>query len=163
MKRLATLTLQKEENHFSAGHFTIFSEKDRENMHGHNYNVSVAITLILDHAGLTFDYRIYKKKLQALCHKLDRRFLLPQHSPFLKLEEMPTIWLAHFNDECMSFLKRDVMILPVSNITIEELSFWFLQQLSLEQAEIKNHAIQSITVAVYNGPGQSASASATFL
>ena len=151
MTRLTTVEIHQDENQFSAGHFTIFSATEREDMHGHNYSVSIAIHAILSDEGLSFDYRVYKKKCQALCEKLDRRFLLPSLSPFLKLEETEDMWIAHFNQERMPFLKRDVVILPISNITIEELSYWFSQELTV----MANHRIKEITVKVFNGPGQS--------
>ena len=58
----------------------------------------------------------------------------------------------------MPLLKEDVVILPLTNITIEELSHWFLQGILENQPEIERHAIHGITVKVYNGPGQSGGA-----
>src|SRR5262245_2560869 len=132
MTRIATVEIHKDEISFSAGHFTIFSETEREDLHGHNYYVSISITSILPSTGLSFDYRYYKKKLFDITTQLDRRFLLPAYSPFLKIEETDKQWIAHFNYEPLYFLKRDVMILPISNVTIEELSHWFLNQLVVD-------------------------------
>lgn len=158
MTRTAIVELHKGEFSFSAGHFTIFSATEREDLHGHNYNVSTAITVEIGDNGLAFDYRIYKKKIQQLCEKLDRRFMLPSLSQFLRLEETDDMWFAHYGKEKIPFLKRDVVILPVTNVTIEELSHWFLQQLTTHPDELKQHRIQKIKVSVYNGPGQSGSA-----
>lgn len=157
--RKSIVEIHKDEISFSAGHFTIFGATEREDMHGHNYNVSVALHTILADNGLSFDYRFYKNILLNLSKQLDRRFLLPAHSPFLTLKEAGNLWLAHYNHEDIPFLKRDVIILPITNITIEELSQWFLQQLIEDQEQIKNHHIHAITVKVYNGPGQSGAAS----
>src|SRR5438477_11730764 len=107
MSRLTTVELHKELFNFSAGHFTIFSATDREDLHGHNYQVNVALEVLLTEHGLMFDYRFYKNKLLAICQKLDRRFLLPSQSEYLKLEETEKMWLAHFNQEKIPFLKRD--------------------------------------------------------
>ena len=159
MKRTAIVEIHKEELSFSAGHFTIFSATEREDLHGHNYYVSVALETELAANGLSFDYRVYRSKLAEICNKLDRRFLLPEHSQFLKLEDTGDMWLAHFNNERIPFLKRDAMILPITNVTIEELSHWFLGHLLENPAQLAEHAIQSITVKVYNGPGQSGAAS----
>ena len=159
MSRLASVELHAEELHFSAGHFTIFSATEREDLHGHNYTVTTTLHLSLPEEGLGFDYRFYKDKIRALCVQLDRRFLLPAHSRFLRLEENENNWIAHFNHEPLSFLKRDVMILPISNVTIEELSHWFLQELIKEnQDQIKAHHIHGIVLKVSNGPGQSGGA-----
>lgn len=158
MSRFASLEIHKEEFSFSAGHFTIFSATEREQMHGHNYYVSVAFNIEIQHNGLSFDYRDYKKRIKALCDQLDRQFLLPQHSPYLRLEEDGDYWLGYFNQKKLVFLKSDVVILPLTNITIEELSHWFLQQLLVTATTIHEDNIHKIELKVYNGPGQSGGA-----
>ncbi|HLB57350.1 MAG TPA: 6-carboxytetrahydropterin synthase, partial [Gammaproteobacteria bacterium] len=142
MSRLAIVELHKNELHFSAGHFTIFSATERENLHGHNYELSAELHVLLPGNGLAFDYRVYKNKLIALCEQLDRRFLLPQQSKYLKLEEKDEMLYAHFNQERIPFLKRDVVTLPICNITIEELSHWFLLELIRDEVELRRHKIQ---------------------
>lgn len=158
MTRIASLEIHKEEFSFSAGHFTIFSATEREQMHGHNYYVSIAFNKKIQHNGLSFDYRYYKKKMLALCNQLDRHFLLPSQSPYLQIEEDGEYMSAYFNHKKLLFLKEDIIILPISNITIEELSFWFLQKILEDQQEIEQHGISGITIKVYNGPGQSGGA-----
>lgn len=158
MLRTAILELHKDEFSFSAGHFTIFSADQREDLHGHNYNVSAAFQVAIHHNGMAFDYRIYKAKLLALCALLDRRFMLPSQSKYLRIEDTGDMLLAHFNQEKIPFLKRDVVILPICNVTIEELSHWFLQQLTEKTHELKQYQILSMTIKVFNGPGQSGSA-----
>lgn len=151
------LTIHKDELGFSAGHFTIFSATEREALHGHNYYVSVSFDFDIQHNGLSFDYRHYKRKLLALCDQLDRHFLLPTQSPYLQIEDSGEYWIATFNHKKIPFLKEDVIMLPITNVTIEELSRWFLQHLTEQPAELANHRICGISVDVYNGPGQSAS------
>lgn len=158
MSRLATLEIHKDEFSFSAGHFTIFSATEREQLHGHNYYVSLAFAFKIEHNGLSFDYRDYKKKMLKLCDHLDRHFLLPSQSPYLTLEEQGDYWMAEFDHKKIPFLKDDVVILPLTNITIEELSHWFLQKLLEDEANLRAHLIQSVTVKVFNGPGQSGGA-----
>lgn len=157
--RFASLEIHKEAFSFSAGHFTIFSATERETLHGHNYAVSIEFIKKIFHNGLSFDYRYYKRKIQALCDKLDRHFLLPEKSPYLRLEDNGEYCIAHFNNKKLPFLKEDIIILPLTNITIEELADWFLQKLLEEKAEIESHDIHGITIKVFNGPCQSGGAS----
>jgi 6-pyruvoyltetrahydropterin/6-carboxytetrahydropterin synthase len=156
--RLATVDIHAEEHSFSAGHFTIFSATQREDLHGHNYNVTVSMQVEINDNGMAFDYRVYKNKLQQLCQQLDRRFLLAGQSNYLRIEDTGEMWIAHFNQERIPFLKRDVLILPICNVTIEELSHWFLGQLTQNKEELKTHGVQHIIVKVLNGPSQSGSA-----
>ena len=151
MSRLATVDINAEEHRFSAGHFTIFSATQREDLHGHNYHVALSMEVLLHENGMAFDYRIYKNKLRELCQQLDRRFLLPSQSCYLKIEEVGDMWIGHFNQEKIPFLKRDVLILPICNVTIEELSHWFLGQLTQNKEELQGHGVQHIAVKVCNG------------
>src|SRR5579883_3097874 len=114
---------------FYAGHFTVFSETVRENLHGHNYQVYVAFTTQIEDEGLSFDYRFYKDKCYKLCQHLDETVLLPSLCKFLAITEKGDYYHVGFNTEEMIFLKRDVKILPIRNATVEELSHWFLQQI----------------------------------
>ena len=154
MTRLATLELHKEFMKFSAGHFTIFSATHRENCHGHNFRVFVSLTMPVNDNGMTVDYNYYKKKIKLLCQSLNNYFLIPNQSPHLILDENDSHYLITFNHEVMHFLKHEVKHLPIRNITVEELSYWFIEQLIADKKELQEHNIQNITVKVYTGPGQ---------
>ena len=157
MLRLSTIELFKEEIKFSAGHFTIFSSTVRENLHGHNYNLYVAFTTQIEDEGLSFDYRFYKEKLYTLCQRLDETVILPGNSKHLSITKHGNYYHANFNSEVMIFLERDVKILPINNVTVEELSNWFLQQIITDEQELKQNKICAINVKVFSGPGQSGS------
>jgi len=157
--KTASLEIHQNELAFSAGHFTIFSATEREQLHGHNYQVSVAFQVEIGDNGLAFDYRYYKKKLQLLCDTLNSRFILPAHSPYLTIEETADYWIAAFNHKKIPFLKEDVIILPITNATIEELSHWFLAEVTMDTDALSKHRIQHMTIKVFNGPGQSGGAS----
>lgn len=158
MPRLSTIELFKEDMNFSAGHFTIFSSTVRENLHGHNYNLYASFTTEIEDEGLSFDYRFYKEKLYHLCQSLDETFLLPGRCKHLTITEKGDYYHANFNGETMLFLRRDVKILPVSNVTVEELSNWFMQQIIANTTELEQNKIRKIKIKVFSGPGQSGSA-----
>lgn len=158
MPRLSTIELYKEDMKFSAGHFTIFSSTVRENLHGHNYNLYAAFTTEIVEEGLSFDYRFYKEKLYSLTQSIDETVLLPLHSKHLKIETRQKYYHLFFADEELIFLKRDATLLPVENITVEELSHWFLTQLLADKRQLLENKIQAILVKVFSGPGQAGSA-----
>jgi 6-pyruvoyltetrahydropterin/6-carboxytetrahydropterin synthase len=155
--RTTTIELCKDYLKFSAGHFTIFSATERERLHGHNYTVSVLLTASIKGEGLKFDYRNYKKKIYSLCSQLDEIFLLPGLSSHLKIVEKNDYIDVYFNNEKIPFLKKDVLILPLKNITLEELSYWFIQGLISDTKTLITDCIEGIVVKVYSSPGQSAS------
>lgn len=158
MSRLSTIELFKENLKFSAGHFTIFSSTSRENLHGHNYQLYVAFTTCVNEDGLAFDYRLYKTKLRDLCERIDETVIIPGLCKHLKVSQEGKHHRIIFNDEEMLFLNRDVTILPITNATVEELSHWFIQELTHDVIELASNAIVGIQVKVFSGPGQSGSA-----
>ncbi len=156
-KYLTTVELQKESMKFSAGHTTIFSATEREPLHGHWYGVYLALTTWVEENGMTFDYRYYKQKVHELCKQLNQTFLMPQYSPFLTYAEDDEYYYFTFNHKKMPFLKEDITLLPLSNITVEELSRWFVNELIKNQDQLNTHRIEYLQVKVFSAPGQSAS------
>lgn len=154
---LTTVELQKESMKFSAGHTTIFSATEREPLHGHMYTVYLALTTLVEENGMTFDYRYYKKKIKALCDELNQIFLMPTRSPYLGITSDDTYYYFEFDGKKMPFLKEDVKLMPLTNITVEELSKWFVEQLIMDKTELTQHRIQQVVVKVFSAPGQCAS------
>ena len=151
----ATIEIHRESLHFSVAHFTIFSDSKRENLHGHNYTVKATVTGPIGDNGLCFDYTIVKNALQKLCDSLDEKTLLPECSPHLQLLEDADYWIATFDNTKLPFLKRDVKVLPVRNISVEELAMYFLKQLTSAE-ELRSLPIDEIVLAMASGPGQTA-------
>ncbi|MBA2657421.1 MAG: 6-carboxytetrahydropterin synthase [Tatlockia sp.] len=154
---LTTVELQKESMKFSAGHTTIFSATEREPLHGHLYTVYLALTTCVASEGMNFDYRYYKERILKLCSSLNQTFLMPQYSPYLEITEDEDYFYFLFNHKKIPFLKEDVTLLPLINITVEELSRWFVEGLIKDKSELERHHIHKIVVKVFSAPGQSAS------
>jgi len=157
--RSAIIELHKEELKFSAGHFMLLSAKERETMHGHDYQIHVTFHTLIQQNGMAFDCRLYKQQLQHICETLDYRFILPSQSDYLKIEEKGDQWLVHFGSETIPFLKKDAILLPICNVTLEELSHWFLQQLTQKETELAKNGIEKIILKVFNGRGESGATS----
>lgn len=158
MSRLVVLDFYKEGFRFSAGHFTIFSATEREPLHGHSYSVAASLKTTIDEPGISFDYRIFKEKLRELCDGLHLRFLLPKLSPHLKISEKQGNYEVKFHQEKLCFPKQDVLLLPIENTTLEDLSHYFLNQLIEDRSFIKSYHIKEIIIKVFNNPEQSAAA-----
>lgn len=143
---------------FSVGHFTMFSPTHRENLHGHDYSIYLAIHTQIFEKGLSFDFRFYRSKLEKMCALLDHSVLIPTASNYLQIDEQDEHYCLSFHTEKLFFLKRDVTLLPVTNITVEELAHWFLKQLLIDTDELQQHYVEGLTVKVASSPGQSGSA-----
>jgi 6-pyruvoyltetrahydropterin/6-carboxytetrahydropterin synthase len=157
MSYKTTIELFKEDMKFSAGHFTIFSATERERLHGHNFKVKGLFSLEVSSNGLTADYNIFKDKLRALCNSLDEYFLIPSQSPHLQISEKDQkVYLKHNTDELI-FYKKDVKLLPISNTTVEELSYYLTNCLIEDENMLETYKIDKIEIKVSSGEGQLAS------
>ena len=155
MSRSAIIEIHKEALKFSAGHLMLLSADARETLHGHDYQVSVALHTDPGCHGFAIDLREYHDTLLTLCQQLDFRFLVPGTSPFLLLHETETHWDIRFQQNTFSLLKSDAVILPLPNITLEELSGWFLDQLIADRDNLAEQGILGIQVKVFNGRHES--------
>ncbi|MEZ4453674.1 MAG: 6-carboxytetrahydropterin synthase [Nannocystaceae bacterium] len=154
---LTTLELYNEAMAFSAGHFTIFSATERERLHGHNFLVYAAITGIVGDNGLLADYSIFKRLLVEICRSYDKIFLLPGLSPHLEIREDGDHLEAIFDGVAIPFLRKDVLVLPLSNVSVEELARVIADRLVDETLRRGAADVTAITVKISSNPGQSGS------
>jgi len=154
MTKLSTIEIEKQYLHFSAAHFTIFSAQDRERLHGHNFRLAVEITGEIDDNGLCFDYAIYKKILKDLCYQYDEYTLIAEDSPYLEISSDEEYFHIKHNGRIQPLLKTDTILLPVKNVTIEELSHYFLSQLTKDKERLSKLNIHAFEVRVSSGPDQ---------
>jgi len=153
MTEPTTIELFKEAMKFSAGHFTIFSATERERLHGHNFTVQAHLTGELDANGMLGDYGEFKRVLFALCDSLDEWVLLPGQSPYLSLREDGDLLLAQFAGQTIPFLQSDVQVLPIRNVTVEELARYVCARL-VDDGNLTAYPIHHLTIKVSSGPGQ---------
>jgi len=147
------IEISKEYLHFAAAHFTIFSATQRENLHGHNFQVQAHAHTWINADGLAFDYNLLKTRLKTLCDALDEKTLLPEQSPYLKIQVEDEYVIALYANERIPFLPRDVLPLPVRNITVEELARWLLQELMSDKT-LHELDIARVDLRVSSGTGQ---------
>lgn len=151
MEQLTTLYIDKESHKFSAAHFTIFSASERERLHGHNYSVSARIVAPMGDNGFSADYNVYKNRLKALCDGLDEYMILAGESPYQQIASQGDCYEVRFADDVMLFLRKDTLVLPIRNATVEEFSRYLLAQLVRDS---DGDDLREIELCVASGPGQ---------
>lgn len=118
-----TLRLAKGDFKFSAAHFTLFSATEAEPLHGHNYRVLVEVGGDeLDALGLLIETGILKRRIRELLVGLDDRVLLPERSPLLALTVQDGAVDCRYADRAYRFPEREVVLLPLVNVTMELLA-----------------------------------------
>lgn len=152
------LKIAKDRIKFSAAHFTIFSKDKAERLHGHNYYVSIEVhTETVDELGFAISMETVKQQSYALSQQLDEYVLIPENNPYLQQEINGSQVNVKWKDKSYSFPKQDVKILPVSNITCENLALWFWQNLSTNLPQYLNSQLKYLEVSVKETYGQEAS------
>ena len=69
-----------------------------------------------------------------MCRTLNWHTLIPEKSPYLNIETDDHHYQMTFNHESMWLLKKDVVLLPLENVTLETLSQWFVDQVMHDKA-----------------------------
>jgi 6-pyruvoyltetrahydropterin/6-carboxytetrahydropterin synthase len=148
--------LEKEYFKFSCAHFLIFPDGSKERLHGHNYRVAVEIEGKLSDEGLVIDFLDAKPVVRDLCDSLDEHWLLPGEHPELKID--------HQSDGHTSIVYRherylvptpEVIVLPISNTSVENLATWFGRELDGRLAErFSRGRVRRLRVAISETPGQ---------
>ena len=153
-EQIATILLSSSLMKFSAGHFTIFSANSRETIHGHNFKVECLLESKIKENDLVFDYGVFKKKFIQLCAFLDEKLLLPKNSPYLVIKQDSSSVHCLYGSEEMRFPNRDVVILPIENITIEALARWFLEQIKAKTSLLHTCSITAMEISVLSSSSQ---------
>jgi len=152
-----TFKVRVEEIRFDAAHFATFGGSC-EPLHGHSYQVNAEAEGELTADSWVVDFTRLKGLVRELCKQLDHRFLLQLESRRLEIESQEASWSIRTpNGACYVFPKQDVAALPIDNTTAERLSEWFTARIWRELSEKGAANLRSLTVDVYEGPGQCAS------
>lgn len=157
-----TLHLYKQNFKFSSAHFLIFDEQRAEMLHGHNYQVKIDLKskAIIANEGLKNSYLIDFHEIKALVKsKLDlwdEHVLLPGQNVEMKFQYIDNSVEVFFRDRKYCFPKNEVVLLPITNTSVEQLSLLLANEFA------KNPLLKifsEISVTVEETQGQSASTS----
>lgn len=153
-----TLHLAKQNFKFSAAHFLIFDQTSAERLHGHNYQVQVDIETPpadkFKDEGYFLDFNVFKKFIKASLDKWDEMVLLPERHPEMKFHKTEKSLEVTFRDRFYVFPLNEVLLLPVTNTSVEQFSRILAESF---YAEFKPYGVTKIQVYVEETPGQGAS------
>lgn len=153
-----TLLLQKQNFKFSAAHFLIFDQNRAEKLHGHNYQVKVDITVPseadLAKQGYFIDFNEFKKIIKTRLDEWDEVVLLPKDQPEMKFKENGPSLEVRFRDRYYVFPKNEVVLLPVTNTSVEQFSRLLAADF---YAQFKRYGVKRVRVSVEETRGQGAS------
>ena len=152
-----SLQLAKQNFKFSSAHFLIFDEKSAERLHGHNYQVRVEIGIpdqaSLQETGFFIDFNVFKKYIKSALDRWDEMVLLPKLQKDMKFHTREQTLEVTFRDRFYAFPVQEVVLLPVTNTSVEQLSRLLAEDF---MKEFKTYKISFISVYVEETLGQGA-------
>jgi 6-pyruvoyltetrahydropterin/6-carboxytetrahydropterin synthase len=129
MSRSFSIEVAKDYFNFASAHFLIFSNGQREPLHGHNYQVSVVMEGELDPAGVVLDFISFKPLVKRICDGLDHRTLIQSASPIVDLRERPHEIELRYKQQKIILPRQDVLLLPLINTSTELLAEYVAGQI----------------------------------
>ena len=154
MSRRFSIEVAKDYFNFASAHFLIFANGRREPLHGHNYQVSVALEGELDRAGVVLDFIRFKPLVKKVCDDLDHRTLIQTESPDIKVRRRPKDVEILYKKQRILLPRGDVILLPLKNTSTELLAEYVADRLRRKVRREFSATIKSMEVAVEEARGQ---------
>jgi 6-pyruvoyl-tetrahydropterin synthase len=151
-----SIHVTKENLKFSAAHFIAYPGF-REPLHGHNYQVGVAVEGRLATTGYVLDFGLIKKLTKQIVDRLDEHTIIPSLSDCLEIRHQNNQIRVSYEHDSFIFPASDVALVPIMHSSAEELARFIWRELSadLERQGALNDVI-AMEVSVAEGPGQAA-------
>ncbi len=155
MTRRFSIEVAKDYFNFASAHFLIFANGKREALHGHNYQVSVALEGELDRAGVVLDFIAFKPLVKQICDTLDHRTLIQTESAMIKVRRSEKAVEILYRKQRLLLPRSDVMLLPLANTSTELLAEYVAAQIRRKVKQRFPHTkIRHMEVAVEEARGQ---------
>ncbi len=138
---------------FVAGHFLPSIEKCSR-LHGHNYALTIILEGEPDRNGIILDFIKLKEAANKLIEKIDHRMLLPDTGKSMTVRRSGDSISVRFGGKRYQFPASDVVMMPLENVSAEELSAYFAEELA--RSGIFGSNVRSVSVGVSEGRGQEA-------
>ena len=154
MSRRFGIEVAKDYFNFASAHFLIFANGKREPLHGHNYQVSVAIEGELDRAGVVLNFITFKPLVKQICDSLDHRTLIQTESPIVAVRQKAKEVEILYKKQRLILPRSDVILLPLVNTSTELLAEYVADQIKRKVRQQFSATIKSMEVAVEEARGQ---------
>jgi 6-pyruvoyltetrahydropterin/6-carboxytetrahydropterin synthase len=153
------LLIAREQYKFSCAHMTVFPDGTKERLHGHNYQLGVALDVTDVALATMIPFAPIKVALTELCARWKERVLIAEHNPHLELirQDPVEVELRLCGDRYV-FPAGDVLFLPIDNISVEALAAHAAALLRDRLADVlAAPQVTAFEVTCEESPGQGAS------
>ena len=143
---------------FSCAHMTVFPDGTKERLHGHNYYMGIAVELSDVSFRNMVPFEPIKTAVAALCSEWKEHTLLATDNPHMEVRRDADGEIELFLcGERYVLPRRDVLLLPVDNITVEALAA-LAADILIERlgSVLRRDLVEAVEVRVTESPGQGA-------
>lgn len=143
---------------------TVFPDGRKERLHGHNYQLGLAVQLSDVAFANMLPFAALKDALTTLCAEFRERVLIATQNPFYEELSRSAVELEfRLCGQRYVLPTTDVMLLACDNITVEALAVWFSARLTADLADVwEKPYVTGLDVTVSESPGQGATVSHTW-
>ncbi|MEX0957322.1 MAG: 6-carboxytetrahydropterin synthase [Rhizobiaceae bacterium] len=152
---MAGIVLNREDLSFSAAHF-VTSGGVLEELSGHSYQLSLAMTGDLDSEGILVDFRDIKPAIKSVIQKYNHKTLVPLQSPYITVRVKGDSTTVECGSMHFVLPTSHCVFVDAVNSSTEILSGTILNEfLSLLQDELIRR-LDYVRLTISESPGQSA-------
>jgi len=140
---------------------TVFPNRTKEALHGHNYMTEVSIRLKDISLKNLVSFAYFKELLEEICSEWDSKVLIAKNCPFLEIKAESKLEFEFVLCGKRYVLPRDeVALLEIENISVECLADLFCQRfLDRLDPGLLDSTIAGVQVKIEETPGQGATLS----
>jgi 6-pyruvoyltetrahydropterin/6-carboxytetrahydropterin synthase len=150
------ILIARPEYKFSCAHMTVFPDGTKERLHGHNYTIAVALVVPRVELADMIPFAPIKAALGELCRAWKEHVLLAADNPYFALIRDDSELEFTLCGERYVVPRRDALLLPVDNISVEALAAHVAHVLRDEIIALGVKAL-ALEVTIEESPGQGAS------
>jgi 6-pyruvoyltetrahydropterin/6-carboxytetrahydropterin synthase len=148
------IAIAREQYKFSCAHMTVFADGTKERLHGHNYTIAVALDVPRIDVAAMVPFAPIKAALGELCAAWKEHVLLAAQNPFVRIVRDDTELEFTLCGERYVLPRKDALLLPIDNISVEALAAHVAGEL---RAKLAGIAATALEVTIEESPGQGAS------
>lgn len=159
-KTTTTLRIARDYFVFSAAHFAVLPDGDTEPLHGHNYQVSVAVEGEVSNDEYIVQFADLKSAVRQVIKHLNHKTIIPELCSAINITQSSNSVTIETNAGKTYVLPiSDTAILPINNSTVEALSSYIATQIMNALPSNIADRLNFIHVSVEESVGQGATTS----
>jgi 6-pyruvoyltetrahydropterin/6-carboxytetrahydropterin synthase len=151
------IRIARAEHKFSCAHMTVFADGTKERLHGHNYTVALALEIERVELASMIPFAPIKQALGELCRVWKEHVLLAAENPYFVLIRDDSELEFTLCGERYVMPRRDALLLPIDNVSVEALAAHTAAVLRDEIAALGTPLATALEVTIEESPGQGAS------